>query len=113
MTPSALSCSATLLPASTDLLVRTTRDPAVARAFTVSTPSPLLPPVTKDVLPVTYTVIKIAVGLYDTSCPNEGHILDSFQLIHLSALTIDERLAAHHISIRMHIVISCKLRLSF
>lgn len=51
LTPSALSCSATLTPASTDRLVRTTRDPEVARALTVSTPMPELPPVTKDVFP--------------------------------------------------------------
>ena len=50
-TPSDFSCSATCLPAFTDLLVKTTREPAVANAFTVSTPIPLLPPVTNDVLP--------------------------------------------------------------
>ena len=75
MTPSALSCSATLLPASTDLLVRTTRDPAVARAFTVSTPSPLLPPVTSDILPVTFKLIRTAMVRFDTSGPKEGYIL--------------------------------------
>ena len=58
-TPSAFSCSATFTPASTDLLVSTTRDPEVASAFTVSTPIPLLPPVTREVFPAQRSLLSI------------------------------------------------------
>ena len=50
-TPQAFSSLAIFSPAGTEREVRMTREPAVARARTVSTPIPELPPVTTEVLP--------------------------------------------------------------